>query len=109
MKENTDSQGEKHYFFRRDEVLSLDLQGFLQRYIPTRLTPFQLRNLFGRLTLEIEDVVKCGDIATIPETRKLIRTLHRGWPWVGFFLDLDNHLGLPRAWAVCRCWHSVFA
>ncbi|MGP8234753.1 MAG: hypothetical protein ACLQVW_05020 [Limisphaerales bacterium] len=82
-----------HYTFRRDQVLSADISEFLQIYDPSRLSSFQLRCLFGQLSLEIEDAVKYGDIATIPEARKLIRHLHLAWPWAGFFLNLLRPFG----------------
>ena len=81
------------YTFRRDQVLSADIGKFLRIYDPTQLSPFQLRCLFGRLHLAIEDVMECEDAATIPEARKLILTLHAAWPWAGFFLNLDRPLG----------------
>jgi hypothetical protein len=73
------------YTFRRDQVLSANIGEFLRIYDPTRLSPFHLRCLFGRLHLAIEDVMECEDAATIPEARKLILTLHAAWPWAGFF------------------------
>jgi hypothetical protein len=92
MKPKRDLPG-VHYTFRRDQVLSVDISHFLRIYDPIRLSPFQLRSLFGRLTLEIEDAIKCGDVATIPEARKLIRHLHLAWPWIGFFLHLTSPFG----------------
>ena len=81
------------YTFRRDQVLSANIGEFLRIYDPTRLSPFHLRCLFGRLRLAIEDVMECEDAATIPEARKLILTLHAAWPWAGFFLNLDRPFG----------------
>ena len=74
-----------NYTFRRDQVLSVDIGEFLRIYDPTRLSPFHLRCLFGRLHLAIENVMECEDAATIPEARKLILTLHAAWRWAGFF------------------------
>ena len=82
-----------NYTFRRDQVLSVDIGEFLRIYDPTRLSPFHLRCLFGRLHLAFEDVMECEDAATIPEARKLILTLHAAWPWAGFFLSLDKPFG----------------
>jgi hypothetical protein len=81
------------YTFRRDQVLSAEIGEFQRIYDPTRLSPFHLRCLFGRLRLAIEDVMKCEDAVTIPEARKLILTLHAAWPWAGFFLNLDRSFG----------------
>jgi hypothetical protein len=81
------------YTFRRDRVLSANIGEFLRIYDPTRLSPFHLRCLFGRLHLTIEDVMECEDAATIPAARQLIRTLHAAWPWAGFFLSLDRPFG----------------
>ena len=58
--------------FRRDQVLSAAISEFLLIYDPTKLSPFQLRSLFGRLSLEIQDAVKYGNAATNPEARKLV-------------------------------------
>ncbi|MGO8697284.1 MAG: hypothetical protein ACLQVY_06160 [Limisphaerales bacterium] len=86
MKSKKSLPGE-HYTFRRHQVLSVDISEFLRIYDPIGLNPFQLRCLFGQLSLEMEDAIKCGNIATIPEARKLIRALHIAWPWAGFFLN----------------------
>lgn len=93
MSRSTDYQRQTHYLFRRDQVQSVDLRDFLQRYDPTRLSSFQLRGLFAQLSIEIEGTVECGDLATIPQARRLIQGLHRAWPWAGFFLDLEPPLG----------------
>jgi hypothetical protein len=92
MKTERDSQ-RVHYVFSRDRVLAGDIGGFLPIYDPTQLSPFHLRCLFGRLSLEIGDGIDCGDAAAIPAARKLIRSLHAAWPWAGFFLSLDNSFG----------------
>ena len=94
MKLNPDFQGE-HYLFRRDQVLSTDLREFLRRYEPSRLNPFELRTLFGSVSIELEDAVKCGDLLSVPEARTLLRGLDAVWPWIGFFLDLTKPLGSP--------------
>jgi hypothetical protein len=82
-----------HYVFGRDQVLSEDLDEFLGFYDPRLFSPVQLRCLFRRLSLELEDAVLFGDLATIPEARTLIRNLHAAWPWAGFFMDLTQPLG----------------
>jgi hypothetical protein len=76
-----------------DEVLSRNVQQFLDRYDPGGLSSVELRGLFGRLSIEVEAAAECGDLATIPEARQLLRTLHELWPWAGFFLDLSVPLG----------------
>jgi len=95
MKAESDPK-KNHFIFRREQVLSTELGEFLEDYHPLRLSGFQLRNLFGHLSIEIEDAVKCGDVATIPEARALIRALHVVWPFAGFFLDLNRPLGSAK-------------
>lgn len=98
-----------HYSFSRDKVLTVDVREFLELYDPSRLTPFQMRVLFGSLSLEVEGAAAIGDLATIPEGRQLIRHLHAAWPWVGYFLDLDRPFGSAQtlgampmlAYAIC--------
>jgi hypothetical protein len=82
-----------HYVFGRDQVLAADLDEFLGFYDPRRFSPVEMRRLFGRLSIELEDAILCGDLATIPEARTLIRKLHAAWPWAGFFLDFTRPLG----------------
>ncbi len=65
-----------NYTFRRDQVLSVDIGEFLRIYDPTRLSPFHLRCLFGRLHLAIEDMMECEDAATIPDE---CQTFRRWW------------------------------
>src|SRR5690242_21904304 len=92
MRRKTDFQRETHYVFRRHPAASVDLRQFLALYEPARLSSFQLRGLFGRLSIEIEGALDCGDLATFSEGRRLIRGLHFAWPWAGFFLDLGQPL-----------------
>ena len=98
MREKTESEGGGHYVFGMDEVLSRNVQQFLDRYDPGGLSSVELRGLFGRLSIEVEAAAECGDLATIPEARQLLRRLHERWPWAGFFLDLRDHSALPRLW-----------
>lgn len=92
MKAEEDYQG-VHYVFTRDQVLSADCRRFQQLYDPDHLRPFDLRSMFGRISIELEDSGEYGDIATNPEGRRLIRLLHFAWPWAGFFLDLNEPFG----------------
>jgi len=86
-----------HYLFGREQILRCDLRPFLWLYDPRRLNALQLRVLFGRLTIELEDAEAMGDIATIPEGRALIHAVHHQWPWAGFFLDLTRPIGPKEA------------
>ena len=92
MRANTDSQRD-HFVFRRGQVLSSDFREFLNRYDPRRLGFFQLRRLFGFVSIKLEDAAECGDLCTVPEVRTLLSRLDMAWPWAGFFLDLGQPLG----------------
>jgi hypothetical protein len=92
MKAEQDFQG-VHYVFSRDHVLSADFRKFRELYDPIHLSAFDLRSMFGRMSIELEDTGEYGGIATDPEGRMLIRQLHGAWPWAGFFLDLNEPFG----------------
>jgi hypothetical protein len=89
------SRGEEHehYVFRREQVLAADVGDFIRRWDPGQFTAQRLRRAFGCLSLELEDVAKCGDAFTVPEARRLIGRLWGAFPWLGFYLAHDRAFG----------------
>lgn len=96
MSEDTSSEGSVHHIFCQHQVVSTKVQLFLSKYDPGHLSAFELRGLFGRLSIEVQEALGRGDLATIPAARRLIQFLHEAWPWAGFFLDLKRPLGPAR-------------
>lgn len=113
----TKTQQGVNFQFRRNQVLSMDFTGFLRFCEPGKLNSFQLRYLFGCVSLELEDAANYGDLFTMPETRNFVQTLHAVWPCAGFFLDLNEPFGSPRglgklpilAYALCTVDLNWFA
>jgi len=83
----------EHYIFRREQILAGDVNDFLRCWDPERSSARQLRQAFGCLSLELEDVTHCGDAFTVPEARRLVRQLWGAFPWLGFYLAQDKPFG----------------
>lgn len=93
MKRKNGKQQNTHHIFRHTQVLSLEFDDFLRLYDPGRLSPLQLRTLFGQVSFELEHATDWGEMATTPEARKFVRDLHAAWPWAAFLLNFDKPLG----------------
>src|ERR1039458_1578697 len=101
----------QHYVFGWDQIQSADVSAFCERYDPSRLTAWELRPLFGSVSLELDWAGKPADSFLIPEARRWVRSLHQQCPWLGFFLAHDRPFGAPNAFgqfpflglALCLC------
>ena len=87
----------QHYVFGLDQILSVDLGAFCERYDPSRLSAWELRPLFGSVSLELDWGGKTGDAFLIPEARRWVRSLHQQCPFLGFFLAHDWPFGAPNS------------
>lgn len=96
MKTTHYSEGVTHYTFRKKDVITRNITGFLRLYDPLEFTQAELQSLFGSLTFELEGLSENRDWATIPEARRLLHALHMEWPWMGYFLDLNRPFGPSR-------------
>jgi hypothetical protein len=81
------------YTFRRDQVVTGDVRGFLREYDPFRLSNSRLAELAGNLLISFEGAEDMCVVSTHPELRVLLRRLHAIWPWSAYFLDLDRPIG----------------
>lgn len=90
------------YIITRREVETLDFDRFFQTFGPW---PFMhgadLRERYDQLDLWIAgyDPLADEELYLIPEVRAYVRRLHQAWPWVFFFLHLDDEMLM--IWTLC--------
>ncbi len=87
-KKNKMTHAGETYLVTRSHIQSGDTSDFMNRYGPTGFTAEDLRRTCGALRLRIEGAEDPRDVYAEPQTRRFFRTLHKQFPYWGFFLRL---------------------
>jgi hypothetical protein len=95
QRKHISGEDQHHYVFDREQILTGDVTDFVRRYDPAELSDNELRDLFGRLSLELNWDERAVDPFMVLETRRLMRACHQRFQWLGFFLRHDRPFGSP--------------
>lgn len=87
--------------------------GIAQIFDPQKFTKTELRSLCGALRLRFQNTSGPDDVFLQPASRRFVQSLHKIWPWAGFFLHCEpihsgatnqeiTDVGVLVAWVFCH-------
>lgn len=113
------SNHQKIWLITQQHIREGDLDSVIIAVDPEQWSDQQVRRLYGRVRLRVEDAIGPASLFGDPVARNYFRTLHQRWPWAGFFLRLAPiteqslqrqivDLSLFMALALCHCDDLVY-